>query len=235
MPFGVRLSMNWLHDCTARKWFINVSVAKRASATATAARSACSFASASERLSVKSSDDERQLLALIAHEFRSPAAVVSGYLRLLLREDASDLPERARHMIEEADRSSARVLHLVKELAELADLADSESRASSSPVRVFSLCAEVAQAAARAEDGLEVAFSCASEDQPALVRGDEQPIETGADRAHGRYAPRTWRETPRGIRRRQSGSRRSGGGRRAWGSGHRLAARRRPYGAGRVV
>src|SRR5579862_366663 len=57
--------------------------------------------------------DYRQLISLIAHELRSPAAVVSGYLRLLLRHSAQNPsePEPAmpseQRMIEEANRSCA--------------------------------------------------------------------------------------------------------------------------------
>lgn len=122
-----------------------------------------------------SSDDDRQLLSLIAHELRSPAGVVGGYLRLVLKEDAASMPERARHMIEEADRSCARVLHLVRELADLVHLLETDRRGSSSAALVFSLCDEVVQAAAGAHDGL--VFSCASEDRPALVQCDESRLK----------------------------------------------------------
>jgi two-component system OmpR family sensor kinase len=127
------------------------------------------------RPSANSAGDDRQLLSLIGHELRSPAAVVCGYLRLLLKEDAAGLPERTRHIIEEADRSCARVLHLVKELAELAELLDSDLRRSPSTVPLFSACGAVAQSAAADGDG-PVAFSCADQDRAALVRGDERRL-----------------------------------------------------------
>ena len=123
---------------------------------------------------MKSSDDERQLLSLIAHELRSPGAVVAGYLRLL-RKETGDLPERTRRMIEEADRSCARVLQLVKELSELSELAASDALVSGVPVAVFPLCDEVVRAASSA--GSPATFSCDPEDQSTMVQGDANRLK----------------------------------------------------------
>jgi signal transduction histidine kinase len=73
-------------------------------------------------------------------------------------------------MVEEADRSCARVLQLVKELSELSELSASDAVASSAPVAVFPLCDEVVQAATLA--GSPATFSCAPADQSTLVQGD---------------------------------------------------------------
>ncbi len=82
-------------------------------------------------------------------------------------------------MIAEADRSSARVLHLIKECSELADLEGVDLRDSGSPVQIFSLCDEVVQAAARANDGVVIAFSCSSEDRAVVVQGDQSRLKRG--------------------------------------------------------
>ncbi|MEP7308087.1 MAG: HAMP domain-containing sensor histidine kinase [Acidobacteriota bacterium] len=126
---------------------------------------------------MKSSQNDFQLLSLIAHELRSPAAVSAGYLRLLLRDDVAHLPERARHMIEEADRSCARILHLVREVSDLAALSSRGASDSCSVVPVFSLCDEVIQQLAEAAGGGTTTFSCGSEDQPALVHGDVDQLK----------------------------------------------------------
>jgi signal transduction histidine kinase len=126
---------------------------------------------------MKSSQDDFQLLSLIAHELRSPAAVAAGYLRLLLRDDVAHLPERARHMIEEADRSCARILLLVREVSDLATLSSRGASESCSPVPVFSVCDEVVQQLARPAGDGPTTFSCGADDQPALVHGDADQLK----------------------------------------------------------
>lgn len=114
--------------------------------------------------------DERELLLLIAHELRSPASVVAGYLRLLLKEE-SGTSERARQMTEAADRSCARVLALVRELGELASLSGSNGAVAYPGVPLFSLCAEIVAESA-AVTGTASTFSCAPEDRETLVSGE---------------------------------------------------------------
>ena len=126
---------------------------------------------------MKSSQDDCQLLSLIAHELRSPAAVAAGYLRLLLRDDVAHLPERARHMIEEADRSCARLLHLVREVSDLAALSGRVASESSVAIPVFSLCDEVVQQLAGSPGDAPTTFSCDADDQSAIVHGDAEQLK----------------------------------------------------------
>ena len=70
---------------------------------------------------MKLDEDCRRLMALLAHEMRSPGAVVAGYLRML-KTAGSDLPPREQKMIEEANRSCGRLMHIVQELSELGEL-----------------------------------------------------------------------------------------------------------------
>jgi signal transduction histidine kinase len=65
-----------------------------------------------------------QLLSLAVHEFRTPISVVSGYLRMLQRDSTTPLAERHRKMIEEAEKSCARLVALVSELNEVSKLED---------------------------------------------------------------------------------------------------------------
>jgi signal transduction histidine kinase len=59
---------------------------------------------------------------LAAHEFRSPLTVVAGYVRMMLKERAGPLTEQQRRMLEEADKSCARLSGLLAEVSELAHL-----------------------------------------------------------------------------------------------------------------
>jgi signal transduction histidine kinase len=122
------------------------------------------------------------LISLIAHEVRSPAAVVAGYLRLLLKGTAQNAPgpernspEAERHMIEEANRSCGRLLGLVQQLGELAILEESDAFRSPAHVYIFLLCEEVVRAAAL--EGGAATFSCADVDRRSIVGGDADRLK----------------------------------------------------------
>jgi two-component system OmpR family sensor kinase len=112
----------------------------------------------------------RRLMSLVAHELRSPGAVVSGYLRLLARNTAPSLSEPERRMIDEANKSCGRLLNIASELSELAELSSDDPVRSRQQVPIFSLCGDVVQAAADA--GAVVSFSMDERDKGACVEGE---------------------------------------------------------------
>ena len=63
-----------------------------------------------------------RLLHLAVHELRTPASVVSGYLRMLLAGHAGPLNEQQQKMIADADRSSRRLNELIADLGVLSNL-----------------------------------------------------------------------------------------------------------------
>lgn len=67
-------------------------------------------------------DSYPELLSLAAHEFRTPASVVSGYLRMLQRDTGAPMSERQRHMIDEAEKACGRLVALVAELSDIGKL-----------------------------------------------------------------------------------------------------------------
>ena len=115
-------------------------------------------------------EDCRRLLSLIAHEMRSPGAVVSGYLRMLKGPSTSDMPGREQKMIEEANRSCARLLHVVQELSDFGELSGNGDL-KRTPVSIFSLCEDVVQTAAG--EGSDVTFTVDDGDREAMVDGHE--------------------------------------------------------------
>jgi len=112
----------------------------------------------------------RRLMSLVAHELRSPGAVVSGYLRLLARNTAPSLSEAERKMIDEANKSCGRLLNIASELSELAELSSDDPIRPGQQVPIFSLCGDVVQAAAHA--GAVVSFSMDERDKGARVEGE---------------------------------------------------------------
>lgn len=62
-----------------------------------------------------------RLLSLASHEFRTPASVVGGYLRML-QKDSEGMDERHRKMIDEASKSMNRLIALIGEMSEIGKL-----------------------------------------------------------------------------------------------------------------
>jgi signal transduction histidine kinase len=63
-----------------------------------------------------------KVLSLTVHEFRTPLTVVSGYIRMLLRERAGAITDQQRRLLEEAEKSCGRLSALVSEVSELSNL-----------------------------------------------------------------------------------------------------------------
>jgi len=63
-----------------------------------------------------------KVLSLSVHEFRTPLTVVSGYIRMLLKERAGAITDPQRRLLEEAEKSCGRLSALVAEVSELSNL-----------------------------------------------------------------------------------------------------------------
>ena len=63
-----------------------------------------------------------KVLSLSVHEFRTPMTVVAGYIRMLLKDRAGPLTDPQRRLLEEAEKSCARLTALLTEVSDLANL-----------------------------------------------------------------------------------------------------------------
>lgn len=63
-----------------------------------------------------------KILSLSVHEFRTPMTVVAGYIRMLLKDRAGPLSEQQRGLLEQAEKSCARLTALLSEVGELSNL-----------------------------------------------------------------------------------------------------------------
>src|SRR5688572_26907868 len=63
-----------------------------------------------------------KILSLSVHEFRTPMTVVAGYIRMLLKDRAGPLNDQQRKLLEEAEKSCARLSALLAEVSELSNL-----------------------------------------------------------------------------------------------------------------
>jgi K+-sensing histidine kinase KdpD len=63
-----------------------------------------------------------KVLSLSVHEFRTPMTVVAGYIRMLLKDRAGALNDQQRRLLEEAEKSCAKLSALIAEVSELSNL-----------------------------------------------------------------------------------------------------------------
>jgi signal transduction histidine kinase len=112
------------------------------------------------------------LLALAVHEFRTPVTVVAGYLRMLAREQLGPLTDRQRGLVEEAERSCARLAALVSEMGDLSSLEAGSASIASDDVDLAALVDEVSS---QVTEGLDrdVTVARVAED-PGLVVGADR-------------------------------------------------------------
>src|SRR5438445_2360244 len=99
-----------------------------------------------------STENYPQLLSLAVHEFRTPASVVGGYLRMLQRDTDAPFSERHRKMIDEAEKSCARLVALIAELSDVGKLDSGAIALARQPLDLFALVADVAEHVQEAKD-----------------------------------------------------------------------------------
>ncbi len=112
-------------------------------------------------------------MSLAVHELRTPVTVVSGYLRMLLREQAGPLTDKQKKMLEEAERSCARIGALVGEMSELGKLESGEAALGAQAIDLAALLVELASGMHEGDDrGVRVE-----------TRGTGRPVMVTGDRA----------------------------------------------------
>jgi K+-sensing histidine kinase KdpD len=80
-----------------------------------------------------------KVLSLSVHEFRTPMTVVSGYIRMLLKDRAGPLSDQQRKLLEEAEKSCGRLSALLAEVSELSHLEAGTAPLNKGPVDVHAL------------------------------------------------------------------------------------------------
>ena len=118
------------------------------------------------------------LISLAVHEFRTPASVVGGYLRMLLRDP--ELNERQRKMIEEAEKSCGRLVAIVGELSDIGKLDSGSLALSRQPLDLFGLVKDVAELVQEGRER-EVQLVVRGVDAAAPVTGDATRLRHAVD------------------------------------------------------
>jgi signal transduction histidine kinase len=97
-------------------------------------------------------DQYPKLLSLIAHELNTPMSVMMGFLRMVLRDSTEPLTPRQRHMIEEVEKSCARIVAVSKESSLIAKLDESSVKLAHEPLDLGVLLHDVAAHVHEASD-----------------------------------------------------------------------------------
>jgi signal transduction histidine kinase len=120
------------------------------------------------------------LLSLAVHEFRTPASVVGGYLRMLQKDQDPPMSERQLRMIEEAEKSCARLVAIVAELSDIGKLDSGAVKFAKLPVDIFSLAEKVAELVHEASDR-DVHLKLSGPSDGAHMTGDATRLRAAFD------------------------------------------------------
>jgi signal transduction histidine kinase len=142
----------------------------------------------------ESHSDCSRLLSLAVHELRTPITVAAGYVRMLLRHHGNDLTDAQRKLLEEAEKSSARLSGLI---AQLSDLANLQAGTAGLQRRDLVMGPLVVEVAGRVHEGADrgVRLELRGATTPATVTGDRDRLRTALEslliatlREHGQPA-----------------------------------------------
>ena len=118
------------------------------------------------------------LLSLAVHEFRTPASVVGGYLRMLQKDPS--LNERQKKMIDEAEKSCARLVAIVSELSDIGKIDAGLLTLARDRLDLFALAREVAELVQEGKDR-EVHLIVRGGETGAPVMGDTPRLRQALD------------------------------------------------------
>jgi K+-sensing histidine kinase KdpD len=112
-----------------------------------------------------------KLLSLSVHEFRTPMTVVAGYIRMLLKDRAGPVTDQQRRLLEEAEKSCARLSALLAEMSDLGALEAGTVTFNRSPLDLGALLTDAVAGLPDMPDR-EVAVRVEAPGNPPRVNGD---------------------------------------------------------------
>jgi signal transduction histidine kinase len=117
-----------------------------------------------------------RLISLAVHELRTPAGVVGGYLRMLQRDTEDPPSDRHRKLIDEAERSCARLVGIIAALSEIAKLDEGLVSMASQETDLFVMAANAAGGVQEpAEHGVHLEVR--GQNTGAPMKGDRDRLE----------------------------------------------------------
>lgn len=113
-----------------------------------------------------------RLLSLAVHEFRTPITVAAGYLRMVLKERAGPITEQQRRLLEEAEKSCARLSALVAEMSELSALEGGNAALKPGTLDLAEVLKDVVEAMPDLPDDRVIGVVVDGAGGPMSLRGD---------------------------------------------------------------
>ena len=118
-----------------------------------------------------------RLLSLSVHEFRTPMTVVAGYIRMLLKDRAGPLTDQQRRLLEEAEKSCARLSALLVEMTDLAALEAGTATFNKSAVDIRGVLTDaIASLPAAGDNPVEIRLT--TSDASFSAQGDAVRLKT---------------------------------------------------------
>ncbi len=122
-------------------------------------------------------DEYSRLLSFAAHELRTPASVIGGYLRMLQSDTSQSLSDRHRTLVDHAAKSCVRLIELIAELSEVGKLDNGTAPVHIETFDLFSDLDDVAAAVVEGRDR-DVTFAVTGASSGAVLTGDRQRLTT---------------------------------------------------------
>ncbi|MBA2557059.1 MAG: HAMP domain-containing histidine kinase [Chloroflexi bacterium] len=120
-----------------------------------------------------------RLLSLAVHEFRTPVTVVSGYIRMLLKDKTGALTDQHRRLLEEAEKSCGRLSGLLVEMSDLANVEGGNAPLSRSTIDLGALLEDtIASLPPLPDRHIDVALE--GQASGAMVEGDPGRLKAAA-------------------------------------------------------
>src|SRR5262245_7747945 len=120
---------------------------------------------------MNTSTDYPQLISLAVHEFRTPAGIIAGYLRMLQRDADQPLTDRQRRMIDEAEKSCAKLVAMIAGLSDVGKIDAGAIGMNRAPIDLAGLVLNVAELVQEAKE----------RDVHLVVRGASEAMPIGGD------------------------------------------------------
>ena len=121
-----------------------------------------------------------ELISLAVHEFRTPASVVGGYLRMLQSDQDPPMSERQLRMIDQAANSCERLVAIVAELSEIGKLDSGLITMAQQPVDLFALIEDAGVGVTEGSDR-NVRLALSGPSSGASIAGDAGRLRAAFD------------------------------------------------------
>lgn len=118
-----------------------------------------------------------EFISTVSHELRTPLTAIRGALALVLKKEGAVLPDRARHMLEMAERNSERLTFLINDILDLEKIEGGKLAFDFTAVDLATLAARAVEDNEGYARKHNVNLSLETGGRTALVKADAQRIQ----------------------------------------------------------